>query len=295
MGISDSRTAVRRSARRRATGAAFAVVALAAGAVSCGGKSSGSAGEETPEMTPAAAVAKAAKNSDDITSLSYRMKGDYPEQGRIEAEASMRLKPTVAMSMKMKALDQGADGSAEIRLVDKVMYIGGNAEMAKEMDGKTWMKFDLSALGEDALGGQAAGVGQAEQNPAAESTFMTGAKDVKKVGTETVDGVRTTHYTGTVTLDTLKDGFASEDKATREQHEKSLKQYEDLGIDKMTMDMWIDGDDHAKQFRMKGDADKGPLDMTFTFLDINKPVTVEAPPAEDVMDLAEMMKELQSS
>jgi hypothetical protein len=266
-------------------------VALAAGAVSC----SKGASEESPKMTPAAAVAKAAKNADDITSLHYRMTGEYPEQGRIKAEAAMRMKPTVAMSMKMTALDQGADGSAEIRLVDKAMYIGGNAEMAKEMDGKTWIKFDMSALSEEELGGSAAGASQAEQNPAAESTFLTGAKDVKEVGTEKVDGVETTHYTGTVTLDTLRDSFKDEDKATREQREKSVQQYEKMGIDKLTMDMWVDGEDKTKQFRMKGEADKGTLNMTITFLDYNKPVTVEAPPAKDVMDLAEMMKELQSS
>ena len=51
----------------------------------------------------------------------------------------------------------------------------------------------------------------------------------------------------------------------------------------------------TEQFRMQGDTDKGKLDMTFTFLDYNKPVTVTAPPAKDTADLAEMMKELQNS
>ncbi|MEV0170798.1 DUF1396 domain-containing protein [Streptomyces sp. NPDC050803] len=282
---------VRRFARCRTIGAGLAAVALAAGAVSC---SKGEA-EESPKMTPAAAVAKAAKNSDDITSLRYRMTGEIPEQGRIKGEASMRLKPEIAMGMKMTALDQGADGSVEIRLVDKAMYLGGNAEMAKEMDGKSWMKFDMSVLGDEALGGSTAGAGQAEQNPAAESTFLTGAEDVKKVGTETVDGVETTHYKGTLTLDELRDSFKNEDKATREKREKSVEQYEEMGIDELTMDMWIDGDDHTKQFRMQGEADKGPLDMTITFLDINQPVTVKAPPAKDTVDLAEMMQELGES
>ncbi|MEV6171170.1 DUF1396 domain-containing protein [Streptomyces sp. NPDC051954] len=282
-------SSVRRSARSRAIGAGLAAVALAAGAVSC------AKGEESPKMTPAAAVAKAAKNTEAITSFRYRMTGEIPEQGQIEATASMRLKPTVAMSMKMKAPDQGAAGTAEIRLVDKAMYIGGNPEMAKEMDGKSWLKFDLSALGEAGeLGATAPGAGQAEQNPASESTFLTGAKDVKKVGTETVDGVQTTHYSGTVTVDDIRNSFKDADKATQEQREKSLDQYEKMGIDKLTMDMWVDGDDHTKQFRMKGDADKGPLDMTITFLDYNKPVTVTAPPAKDTTDLAEMMKEAQS-
>lgn len=244
-------------------------------------------------MTPAAAVAEAARNTEDITSLRYRMTGRVPEEGRVEAEASMRMKPTVAMSMKMTALDRGADGNIEIRLVDKAMYIGGGAGMAKETDGKSWIKFDLSAMGEEGLG-QAPGAAQADRNPATDSTFLTGAEDVKKVGTETVEGVETTRYSGVLTLDDVRASLKGEDKETREAREKSLRQYEELGVDELTMDMWVDGDDHTKQFRMRGDATKGPLDMTITFLDYNKPVTVTAPPAEDTMDLAEMMKEAQS-
>ncbi|MFF7545753.1 DUF1396 domain-containing protein [Streptomyces canus] len=280
-------TSVRRSAHRRTIGAGLTAVALAAGAVSCS-----KGGEESPEMTPAAAVAKAAKNTEEITSFRYRMKGEMPEQGQVVAEASMRTKPDLAMSMKMTAPKQG---SAEIRLVDKAMYIGGNAELAKEMDGKKWMKFDLSGLDKDgALGATAPGAGQADQNPASMSSFLNGAKDVKKVGTETVDGVKTTHYAGDVTLAELKASYKDADKSVREQREKSTQQLEKLGLDKFTMDMWVDGEDHAKQFRMQGDADKGKFDMTFTFLDYNKPVTVTAPPAKDTADLAEMMKELQN-
>jgi hypothetical protein len=265
--------------------AGLGALLLAAGAVGCGS-------EQSPEMTPAAAVAKAAKNTEDITSLRYRMSGTVPESGQVKGEASMRLKPTIAMSMKMTAPAQGATEAVEIRLVDKAMYIGGGAEMAKEMDGKTWMKFDLSGskAGKDL--DQLGSASQAEQNPAAESTFLTGAKDVKKVGSEKVEGVETTHYTGTVTLKDLRASLKDGKADTREQREKSIKQYEKLGVDKLTMDMWVDGDDHTKQFRMKGDADKGPLDMTITFLDYNKPVNVTAPPAKDVADLADLFKEL---
>ncbi|MFE1247728.1 DUF1396 domain-containing protein [Streptomyces sp. NPDC058741] len=271
--------------RSSISAAGLGALLLAAGAVSCGSQS-----EESPEMTPAAAVAKAAKNTEDITSLRYRMSGTAPESGKVQGEASMRLKPEIAMSMKISASGQAAGETAEIRLVDKAMYIGGGAEMAKEMDGKSWMKFDLSGSDAGEELDQMGSTSQAEQNPAAESTFLTGAKDVKKVGTEKVDGVETTHYTGTVTLDSLRASLGKEDAETRERREKSIKQYEKMGVEKLTMDMWIDGDDHTKQFRTKSDTDKGPLDMTITFLDYNKPVEIKAPPAEDVADLAEMFK-----
>ncbi|MFJ3825215.1 DUF1396 domain-containing protein [Streptomyces nodosus] len=284
------KVAVRGTAGRGATGVVLAALILGGGAVAC---SKGAADE--PRMTPAAAVAKAAKNSQDISSLHYRMTGTVPGSGKVEAEAEMSMKP-LAMSMKMTAEEQGTEGPIEIRLVDSVMYMGGNAELAKEMNGKSWMKFDLGNLGEDGgLGTDQFGAGQASQNPAQESTFLTGSKNVTEVGTETVDGVKTTHYKGRITLADLRADLKKQklDKETREGREKSLEQYESLGADKLTMDMWIDGDDHTKQFRMHGDAEQGPLDITITFLDFNKPVTVKAPPAKDTASLEEMMKEAQ--
>ncbi|MEV0979098.1 DUF1396 domain-containing protein [Streptomyces sp. NPDC049915] len=263
--------------------AASVAVLLLAGAVGCG---KGDA--QSPEMSPAAAVAKAAENADAITSFRYRMSGTVPEQGKVRGEAAMSVKP-LAMSMKM-TVEGGTDsGEMEIRLVDKALYLGGGAEAAKEMDGKSWIKFDMSGA-DGGQGGDQMGAGQARKNPAADSTFLDGSKDVKKVGTETVEGVRTTHYAGTVTLADLKASLSGKDQATREKREKSIDEYDELGVDNFTMDLWIDGEQHTRQFRMRGDADKGPLDMTITFLDVNKPVTVVAPPAKDVADLEEMMK-----
>lgn len=284
------RLAVHTSVRRRATGAAgatgavLAALVLGEGAVSC---SQGTG--QSPEMTPAAAVAKAAANTEDITSLHYRMTGRVPEEGRVTAEASMSMKP-LAMSMRMTAADSGADGPVEMRVVDGAMYVGGG-KPDPEMDGKSWIKFDTSApeAGTGSAGDPFAD-SQADRNPAAESTFLTGSKNVKKVGDETVEGVKTTHYKGSVTLDSLRKTLKGEDKAVREQREKSLRQYEKMGVDALTMDAWIDGEHRTRQFRLRGTADKGPLDMTITFLDYNKPVTVKAPPAKDTADLAEIIK-----
>ena len=266
--------------------AASLAALLLAGAVGCG-----KGEEKSPEMSPAAAVAAAAKNADAVTSFRYRMSGTVPEQGTVRGEAAMSVEP-LAMSMKM-TVEGGEDaGEVEIRLVDQALYMGGGAEAAKEMDGKSWLKFDMSAAdGGAGAGGMGAAGGQARKNPAADSTFLDGSKDVKKIGSETVEGVRTTHYAGTVTLADLKASLTGKDQATREKRQKSVDQYDKLGVDAFTMDLWIDGEQHTKQFRMRGDADKGPLDMTVTFLDLNKPVTVTAPPAKDVADFEQMMKD----
>ncbi|MFE2264273.1 LolA-like protein [Streptomyces griseosporeus] len=272
---------------KRAVSTAALAALLLAGAVGCG------KGEQSPHLEPAAAVARAAKNADAVTSFRYRLDGKVPGEGRVRGEAAMSVKPP-AMSMKITPEGQADTGPVEIRFVDKAMYVNGGAEAADEMDGKSWIKFDMSKAGAGKEANPLAGAGgTAEQNPAAQSTFLTEAEDVREVGTETVDGVKTTHYQGTATLDALKKSLKGTDKATRDKRQKSLDEFAELGIDKLSMDLWVDGEDHTKRFRMRGDADKGPLDMTITFYDVNKPVTVTAPPAKDVADLAEMMKGLE--
>ncbi|GGO53300.1 MULTISPECIES: DUF6612 family protein [Streptomyces] len=274
-----------RSGRKRAAGAALAAVVLAGGAVSCGSEKSDKAGGD---MAPAAAVKKAAAKSEDLTSFTFRMDGKVPGDGRVKAEAAMSTKP-LSMRMEMSATDKGVPQKAEIRLVGGGLYLGGGKEAAKEMDGKSWIKFPAEGLGKNKPGGTSLSA-QADNNPADQSTLLTGSDDLKKVGTEKVEGVETTRYTGTVTMDRLRELMKDEDAATKKRREKSFKQYEDMGVEKLTMDMWIDGEDHTKQFRARGKGDKGPLDMTITFIDYNKPVTIKAPPASQVMDIAKEMK-----
>ncbi|MFZ4152229.1 hypothetical protein [Streptomyces pseudogriseolus] len=276
----------------------FAAVLLAGGTVACGGSAgSDSANENPPEVTPATAVAKAAVNSEDIRSLHYRITGTVPEKGRVEAEASMSTDP-LAMSMKMTAADQGGDSRLEVRFVDEAMYVGGSAVDSEKLDGKSWFGAGPAAWGRGAADNDSHGVlpRQIEGNPVAQSTLLTGSEDLRMIATETVDGTRTRHYRGTVTSGGLlaaREGAV--DEATRERLIESLDQFMGLGVsDTLTMDLWIDGDDHAKQFRVRAEPDDeqagtggGPLDLTITFLDINQPVSIKTPPTEDTTALTD--------
>ncbi|MCP3819843.1 DUF1396 domain-containing protein [Streptomyces sp. A3M-1-3] len=281
---------------RKAAGAALAG-ALLCGTAACTTESrpaaGNKAGQKPLQVTPAAAAAvkRAAEKNEKLTSLTYTMSGKVPDGGSVEARASMSIKPP-AMQMSMRGGTAGETGEVEIRLVDGAMYMNGGKEAAAEMDGKSWLKFDLSALGKGSAGADPLGglSDQADRNPAQDSASLTAAKDLRKVGEETVDGVRTTHYAGTVTIAAMRASLKGQDAATEERREKGLKQYESMGVDALTMDMWVDENDHTKQFRTRGAADKGPLDLTIKFLDYNKPVTVKAPPASETLDLAEMMK-----
>ncbi|MEV6106304.1 LppX_LprAFG lipoprotein [Streptomyces sp. NPDC051940] len=277
--------------RTKVTAAVLAGVLLGGGAAACsdsgsgdggGGKGrAGSGGGQggATEVSPAAAVKKAVDNNEDITSLSFTMKGKAPgaDGGEFSGEASMDVK-SEAMQMTMTGGNPPED--IEIRVVDKVMYLKGG----EPVDGKSWLKFDMTKAEE----GDGVTSATTDQNPIDSSSFMTASKDLKKVGEETIDGVQTTHYTGTVTLADLRKSLDGDAEA-KKRREKTLDAYDKLGMDKLTMDMWIDKDDHTKQVRVQGTTKEGPLDTTITFGELNKPVEVKAPPASEVMDLAKMM------
>lgn len=272
---------VRVNARRRAAIAAGTALLLAAGAAGCGGGD-----EQSSGGSAAAAVARAAKKTQAVTSVHYRLTGRVPEQGRIETEASVGMKP--AMTRLTTSTLGGEHPSVfELRLVDGMLYERQSENgVPQQVHGRHWAGFG-AADRFTAAGGLRMDTGglrdQAGSNPAREAAFLAAADDVRRVGTEKVDGVATTHYTGTANLDDLRSSLKGKEK-------KGLLQYDRLGVDKLTLDVWIDGDDHVKRLRTQGTASHGKLDTTVTFLDFGRPVTVRAPAAGDTVDLAKQVK-----
>ncbi|MEU4614363.1 hypothetical protein [Streptomyces umbrinus] len=305
-----------RSVSRRAASAALGFVLLGGGAGACGtGAGSGSGGSaQAPVLTPAEAVAKAAEDSADITSLRYRITGSVPDRGRLTVDAAMSTAP-LAMDMELTTADQRAKGPLNIRFAGKALYVGGSAldtqklgRLAKldtqELNGKSWLRIKPAGWGLVSVDNQSYGLlpRQVEGSPIVQSTLLTGSKNAKKIGAETIDGARTTHYRGTVTFDGLRAAQqAATDKAGRERQINSLDQFIALGLDKnFIMDLWIDNDGRTRQFRMRGATYKAPvnadgepfrlvvgdpIDMTVTFLRINEPVTIKTPSAGDTADL----------
>ncbi|WKV72406.1 LppX_LprAFG lipoprotein [Streptomyces sp. PCS3-D2] len=276
--------------RTKTAAALLAALLLAGGATACengddakkdtGASAPVKPSEQPAEVTPAAYLEKAKKKSEEITSLRYSMSGEAAGQ-KIAGEGAMRIKPTVAMSMTMDSPTKPGE-KVQIRLLDGAMYMG--------TEGK-WLKFDLKTLAPDqAKQLDSLGSAQQGQNPADSADSLSAAKDLKKVGDETIDGQKTTHLSGTVSVDELRAHSATSAPEAKERQEKNLAALEAQGIKTLTMDLWIDENDQMKQVRTRGAGTSGPMDVTMKFLDVNMPVEVTAPPAEQVVDLAEMMK-----
>jgi predicted small secreted protein len=270
---------------RRAAGAGLAALLLAG----CG---TGAGAGQPARSTAAEAVSRAAERTEGVTSLRYRVTGRVPERGRIADEASVVTKPAAAR-LKTANLSGEQRGESELRLVDGVLYVSATEDMVEEMGGRHWISYgpDAELTTAGGLRMDVAGLrDQVSRNPAREAAFLAAAEDVKRIGTQTVEGADTTHYTGTAAVDELRASLGEvEDKAARQARENSLDQYQKLGVHKLTLDVWVDGDDRVKRLRTRGPGRRGRLDLTFTFLHQGEPVTVRAPRADDTADLRKQL------
>ncbi len=258
---------------------------LVTGCAAVGDSGGGGGGDSAA----AAAVARVARKAEEPVSLRYRMTGRTPEEGRITGEAAIGVRPP-AMSLKSTVLSGADRGTGEFRVVGGVLYVGSDQP---GQGGKHWIKFGApghSATPSGIKADTGTMVDRVRDNPSHESGFLAAADDLKKAGAETVGGVSTTHYTGTATLDAIRAAYKDDETNVRQRTEKSLAQYEKLGVDELTMDLWADAQDRTRQLRMQGFGRHGQLDLTLTFTDFGKPVTVKAPPASDTVDMAEELK-----
>ncbi|MFG2210030.1 hypothetical protein [Streptomyces sp. NPDC048638] len=273
-------------------GAALVGVLLCgtAACASPGGSSRGdAAGPQTLRAAPVAAVRKAADKGAALHSMSYRIDGRLGSRGNVEGKVSFSLRPR-AVDMRMKTSGGAQEGEFSVRLVGDAVYVGGGERAAAALQGRHWVKFPMKGKGAGGAGGLGGMQQQADQDPAAQAALLAQSDDVKKIGQETVDGVRTTHYAGTVSVDELLKRSNAKGALSAERRERTVRRYRQLGVDALTLDLWVGPDDRTVKFRERARTGQGPLDLSIHFYDVNKPVTVQAPAASDTLDLAQRFK-----
>jgi hypothetical protein len=172
--------------------------------------------------------------------------------------------------MKM-SMDAGQLGSIQMVLADQVIYIKAPQISQLSSDAsKPWVKIDTTDPNSPFASSFSQIFDQAD--PSKISDTFKSIKGLKKVGTEKVNGVETTHYT--VTIDTAAAVKASGGDASK------LKS---AGVpDKATVNIWIDSEQRPAQMRM---AMGSLANVDLTFSHWGDDVTVTAPPADQVSEL----------
>ncbi|WP_050507488.1 MULTISPECIES: LolA-like protein [Streptomyces] len=168
------------------------------------------------------------------------------------------------------------------RTVEGILYQQPPAAQREQLpQGKSWLKVDVKKLL------QQTGSSSQYEDPTSSFGYMKGIsdKDVKKVGTETVDGTATTHYKVSVDVTQLAKDNAQQAKQLRAQ----------LG-DRLPLDVWLDGQGRVRQEKVEvrprtgrqgNSGARAAVTTTLKFSDFGTDVNVTAPPAKDTVDITD--------
>lgn len=112
--------------------------------------------------------------------------------------------------------------------------------------------------------------------------------DVTEIGTEDVRGVSTTHLRAIVDLAELDAAISDEERATLE------RDLGELNVDAFPIDFWVGDDGLIRRYSMNidqaADGSEGASNATvvFEFFDYGADISIEAPPADEVISADEL-------
>jgi hypothetical protein len=249
----------------------------------CAGDGSGGDATGSVKLSAADAVLQSSKKTGQADSfkadLTVTDTGDGGSQ--IKANGQFRLRPQLVFSAQLK--EYGTGGRTVSGATGQAIYTGDTLyakvpQLARYVaGGKPWLKMNLSQLGRQAGVDVKGLVDQVQKvNPAEQTKMFTGSKDVRRVGEESVDGVQTTHYTGTVTV---QDALNRLDPQVRQRVSQWF--HGDVSNQKINFDLWTDKDQLPRKLVSKGSgADTGTV--TVLYSDYGKSFSVNPPPADQV-------------
>ncbi|MCF6523536.1 hypothetical protein [Streptomyces sp. JJ36] len=284
--------------------AVAAGVLLTAGLTACGSEKSGGDGDgggsdRVDSLSPIAALQKASDSTDEQKSAAVE---GTTTQGTPRGEQTTTMEGAMdwsggGMTGEMSVVQRGGivagspvDGKpTPTRYLEDAYYVNMGDEFASTAGGGAhWIKYDYDKLAEK-LGPAGAFMKDQLQNnnPSRSVDLLLATGEVKKVGTETVRGEQTTHYRGSFKVAELA-RMQSQDLS--EADLQALQdQLETMGMEKETIDLWIDEDDLLVKKREKADSTSGTdFDSTVYYSDYGTAVTVEAPAESDWVDFTEL-------
>ncbi|MEV4599000.1 hypothetical protein AB0K15_16510 [Amycolatopsis sp. NPDC049253] len=199
------------------------------------------------------------------------------------------------MSMTMTTEGQ----QMEMRLVDKTMYIKmPAAQLAQLGTDKPWVKIspDADDPMSQALSGSMSQAGD-NSDPTKMLDQIAEAGKIVSSDQTTLDGQQVNHYKVEIDIAKAMDKFTqSMPAASKAQLEQAIK-----GKDiKIPAEIWVDKNqlpleitmDESSMMQAMGAGAAGTGKMTLKYSDWGTPVTVAAPPADQVTDLSAMLKKM---
>ena len=273
--------------RCRRPGQQHAAVGLSAAALilaacsSCGTAAGG--GSASPPLTPRQSLLAAATQAQQVTSATETLavKGSGASSSTMTGTVQFRLKPTLLAGENLNVTAAGTRTRIKMILTSTAIYLH-EASLTSQL-GKPWVKIDLSAL--SALAGTS-GAGLAKliqslqsNNFTSQAQLFSVAKNTRVVGTQTVDGVSTTEYAGSLTA-------AAALKALPASFRQALApELQALGNSTIYFREWVDGQHHLRKITEAETVNGNTINTTINITAINQPVRITMPPASQTFHL----------
>jgi hypothetical protein len=195
-------------------------------------------------------------------------------------------RPTPAMSWDLPGMQlaphwlYGGD-NLKLILLGSTLYVNEDSLAPREDTGgpfghRQWQMIDLTNP-QASLLGLSAIIDQAEEyTPQRLVDLMATSADLRRTGTETVDGTPTTRYDGTVTLA----GAVREPKFDHAAVDEIRDFYRTAQASQAGCTVWLAADGAVRKLSVTMDSAQGTLDLSEELTPLSG--AIEAPPAEDV-------------
>lgn len=186
--------------------------------------------------------------------------------------------------LKMKLDASGRQIPVDSVVDGDVVYLRSPAFAQATTQHKQWVKLDLAALGSRQGSTDLSGLLDASPTPANALAYLQGSSTVKKVGSESVDGVATTHYSVAANLDRAAQHLTG---ATRDTVQGVISH---SGVKNLPLDVWVDENGYIRKVRYDEHAGRRQAaQVTMELHDFGAPVAISAPPSDSVVDLTKMV------
>ena len=258
--------------RWRAASAPIAAAAVLALAVGCSPAHTAGA-TAAHQLTARQAIILAARQSQRVHSVSASI--DLRSAAvTMSGTVQVRLKPYLADGSFRASAGGQRIPVAEI-LTSKAIYLKFPALSGQP--GRPWMKISFSAL----TGNLRSAFQQLFQslqntNPLTQAAMLAGATNVRAVGTQSVDGVPATRYTGSFPASAV---LARLPSAWRAAGRKALQ---GLRIKTVNFNAWIDVQHQVRRLAIVEPIPGQTVAVTMTITSINQPVHTTLPAASQV-------------
>ena len=184
----------------------------------------------------------------------------------------------------------GEDLVVEVRVVDGVVYMRYPEALSQFMGGAPWLAVDAS----DALAASGTNGPFGQADPTQYLEYLAAVSSgVQEVSRETVRDVETTRYHAVIDFEKAMDQVPPEalESLGIDAHEfaEQLAQMREVLGSEMPADVWIDDDGLLRRMRMDMSVAAQSMSVDLEMYDYGVDVQVEAPPADEVSDLSELL------